>query len=253
MRLGLVRRRRFPALLGALSVLVLALAGAGCASTPPLRVASDLANPPFASVSEDGTPEGRDVEMMHRLAARVGREVSWVRMPFDALVDAAARGEVDVVCATLGVTEEREERVDFTRPYFETRIAAVVRRDGGPETLAALAAAPGARVGASVGTTSEDAVSRVLPRAAFVPSGDGDAIEAVLSGALTAAVMDGPAADRRAREDRELRVLVEPLAVERYALALPEGSPWRAPLDAALDAMQDAGELDALDHAHGLR
>ncbi len=239
----------------ALAAFVLTLlAAASCSRTaPPLRVASDLANPPFAAVAEDGTPIGRDVEMTERIVEAVGREVEWVRMPFDELLDAAATGEVDAVCATLGITDARRARVDFTEPYFETRIAAVVARDGGAETLAALRATDGARVAASEGTTSEDAVRNALPRAVLVAAGDADAISGVLAGDLAAAVMDGPAADRRAGETDGLRVLDEPLAVERYAIALPKGSPWRLPFDGVLAGMREDGALEALDRKHGLR
>ena len=43
------------------------------APTPPLRVASDLDNRPFAWVDDAGTPHGRDVEMIQAVAERPGR------------------------------------------------------------------------------------------------------------------------------------------------------------------------------------
>lgn len=218
-----------------------------------LRVASDLANPPFAFLDDEGIPEGRDVRMMRRIAKKVGREVRWVRMPFEELLDAAAAGEVDAVCATLGITEERLVRVDFSEPYYETRIAVIVRDAGGPRNLAELAAKAGARVGASAGTTSERAVKHALPNATCVPSADAAAIAGVRDGTLAAAVMDGPAADRRARDAEDLRVLKTPLADERYALALPKGSDWRLPFDGVIVGMRNDGELEALDREFGLR
>ncbi|TAJ09182.1 MAG: transporter substrate-binding domain-containing protein, partial [Planctomycetota bacterium] len=56
-------------------VLGLMLALVGCRATPvtpqpPIVVASDLDNPPFAFVDSRGEPAGRDIEMMNELARR---------------------------------------------------------------------------------------------------------------------------------------------------------------------------------------
>jgi len=214
--------------------------GGGCATPPAARpalvVASDLDNLPFAGVDADGRPIGRDVELMERLAAGIGRRVEWRRMPFAELLGAAERGEVDVVCATLGITPERAERVLFTRPYFETSIAVVVRAgppDGGePTTLAELA---GRAVAAGAGTTSERAVRLRLPEAVGVFENERETPteQRLAAREIDAAVMDGPAADALvAASGGRLVRLAQDLDRERYALAL---APGRTRLKSQLD------------------
>jgi ABC-type amino acid transport substrate-binding protein len=239
-----------------LSIGLLAVLGAsGCAAIArktPVVVASDLDNPPFAWVDAEGQPAGRDVEMMRALARAAGLELEWRRMPFEELCDAAAAGSVDVVCATLGITPERAERVLFTAPYFTTVIAVVVRAGAGePGSLAELS---GRRVAAGAGTTSERAVRAHLSGAVGVYENK----EGLDSGArlatrtVDAVVLDGPAAEALvAASAGKLRRLPEDLAAERYALALPHD---RAALRAALD--RALGELTRawadLDARHGL-
>lgn len=223
------------------------------AAGPPLRVASDLDNPPFAFVDAQGRPAGRDVEMMQAAAARLGRALEWVRLPFDRLLPAVQAGEVDAACATLGATPERDALVDFSVPYFRTALAAVARAGAGePATLEELA---GRRVGAGLGTTSESALRQRLPDALPVLENKSGlpARERLAAREVDALVMDGPAADALvAAAGGALRRLPGTLGPEHYAVALPPGSPLREPLDRVLRALELDGTQARLDAAHGL-
>lgn len=231
-------------------LLALALVCGACAP-PELVVGSDLDNPPFASLDGHGEPAGRDVAMMELIAAGLGRRLVWRRMPFPELLDAAAEGRVDVVCATLGITPERAERVRFTAPYFETSLAVVVRQgEGEPGALDDLA---GRRVGAGAGTTSERAVL-ARPEWDLVRAGEGASGGAlVATGEADAWVVDAPDVPEILERHPGLRRLAAPLASERYALALP---PTRGKLadeiDRVLTVLRTRGELRRLDREWGL-
>jgi len=240
---------RFPPLPVALLVALVA----ACAPPPfiagtPLRVASDIDNPPFAALAADGTPVGREVEMMEQVGRALGRPIEWVRMPFDELVSALEVGDADVLCATFGVTPERAHRVAFTQPYFGTSIAIVCRAGANePRSRGDLA---GKRVAAALGTTSERAVRQRLPGAigVFENKAELPTDERLLTGAVDAAVMDGPAADAlvEANSGRLVR-LDDTLGAEFYALAVhPERDDLLVELNAALKAMDGSGAMSAL-------
>ncbi|QDU66002.1 substrate-binding periplasmic protein [Engelhardtia mirabilis] len=220
---------------------------------PPLVVGCDFANPPFASREGALPPVGRDVEMTRELARRLGRPLIWRQLPFDELLDAVEDCEVDAVVATMGVTPEREARVPFSEPYFVTDVLALVRvGDGQPRTLDEL---DGQAVAAGAGTTSERAVRLCLPNSTIaVASEKGDtSVDRLLAGEIAAAVMDGPDARDLARENPRLTWIEEPLAEERYAIALrPDDPNLRKEVDAALGAMREEGFLALLDQRFGL-
>jgi polar amino acid transport system substrate-binding protein len=236
------------------TALVTACATPGSSDRAPLRVASDLDNPPFAGFDDEAGPHGREVEMVEELGRLTQRRIEWVRMPFDKLVLAVEAGEVDALCATFGVTPERAQRVAYTRPYFETSIAIVCRSGmNEPRTTAALA---GKRVAAAAGTTSQRAVSRHLPDAigVFENKDELQTDERLLSRAVDAAVMDRPAAEAlvKASAGRLVR-LDEVLDGESYALAIRLGrDELLDELNAALETMESSGKMRELDARFGL-
>jgi ABC-type amino acid transport substrate-binding protein len=242
----------------ALAPVLLALAWACAAPDPAPRervlVASDLDNAPFAFVDPSGEPAGRDVEMMRALAERAGLALAWQRLPFEELLPAVEAGRVDVVCATLGVTPERAERVAFSRPYFRTRIVVVARRGAGQPTR--LDELSGRRVAAGRGTTSERAVQSALPLASLASEAksEGTTEQRLRTGLIDAAVMDEPAAAALVARSQGALVILEPaLADENYALALPRDRPdLLEALDRALAELEADGGLARLDAAHGL-
>lgn len=238
--------------------LLLLLLCVACASAPRdvpvLRVASDLDNPPFAGVDEAGVAYGHDVELMAELARRTGRRLVWERMPFEDLLPAVEAGEVDAVCATLGMTPERAERVGFTRPYYRTAIAVVVRT--GPGEPASLGDLAGLRVNGAEGTTAARAVLAHLPDAVALTSNPKGTPtrDRLLNAEIDAAVMDGPAADALvASASGRLARLPADLDSENYSIALPKGRvDLLRELDRALEDLEGSGWLAALDQSHGL-
>ncbi len=97
---------------------------------PELRVAVKEA-PPFAIRDADGAWSGISVELFEKIAARIDRRPVFVETGLDALIDDVAAGRADVGVGALSVTEPREERLDFTHPFFTTGLGIATRTDGG--------------------------------------------------------------------------------------------------------------------------
>lgn len=103
------------------------------AAAPPIKVGVAL-SPPF--VEKAGDPgsqqpfEGFAIDLWRATALELGRESAFTAYPtFDALVDAAAKGEIDVAVSDISATSERAARVDFSYPIA----------DGGLRTMVAAA------------------------------------------------------------------------------------------------------------------
>ena len=213
---------------------------------PVLRIASDATFPPFHFIDASSAPTGFDIELARLVAERAGFRPLVVVRPYDDLLSGLTSAAHDLVAATTGITPEREKLYLFTRPYFETCQAALVRvGPGEPRTTADLR---GRRVGAAGSGTSARAL-RGIAGAEAVPLGKGQAgVPSLEGGAIDALIVDefGAVATARASKGR-LRVLPQPVARELYAFVLPRGrDDLKRGLDRALEALERDGGVRAL-------
>ena len=73
---------------------------------------------PFDFV-QDNELVGFDIELVKRFGAAIGKEVRLSDMEFGGLVAAGAAKKIDLIAASMAITEERKKQVDFSDPYFE--------------------------------------------------------------------------------------------------------------------------------------
>ena len=98
-------------------------------SLPPLRVGMDLRYPPFETLNLESQPEGISVEIADAFGEFLGREVIIVNTNFASLIPSLNSGEIDIIIASMSITEERSQSVDFSNPYFFFKIISLVNKD----------------------------------------------------------------------------------------------------------------------------
>jgi len=104
-------------------------AGITTTTERPLRVGMDLRYPPFETVDFSNNPEGISVDIALAFGAFIGREVEIVGTNFASLIPALQSGDIDIAIASMSITEERAEVVDFSNPYFYFKIISLVNKD----------------------------------------------------------------------------------------------------------------------------
>ena len=124
---GTLSRMRISIL--ALAVLVLLICMPGTASAEEMVVGVKPA-PPFVIRSAGDAPSGFSVDLIREIAARMDPPRS-VRFTFaddlpTHLAD-VADGKVDLGIAATNITAEREEKVDFSTPFFPDALDIAVR------------------------------------------------------------------------------------------------------------------------------
>lgn len=73
---------------------------------------------PWEYKDENDEFVGADMEIMREIARRMGVEVEFQDLGFDALITAVQEGKVDAAIAAMGATDERRESVDFSLVYY---------------------------------------------------------------------------------------------------------------------------------------
>ncbi|MBS2021580.1 MAG: transporter substrate-binding domain-containing protein [Deltaproteobacteria bacterium] len=110
-----------------------ALAAIACgfsslASAAPSSTLRVITKPiePFA-FKADGKDTGFSLELWARVAQEMGvkYEVTWVKT-VPELIDALAANKADVAVAAISITSEREKRIDFSQPYYESGLQIMV-------------------------------------------------------------------------------------------------------------------------------
>ena len=105
------------------------------AAATRLRVAVSPASP--AVEWKGNRPIGVMIDVWEEIARRIGVTTDFVSEPtFSRLFDVLIEGGADVSLGPLAITEEREEKIDFTHPIFHSgsRIAVRQRSDYGIST-----------------------------------------------------------------------------------------------------------------------
>ncbi|MFM1770407.1 MAG: hypothetical protein RJA22_2936 [Verrucomicrobiota bacterium] len=109
------------------------------AGTPRGRLVAGVCDVglPFTAV-QDGALVGFDIELARRFAQAQGRDLELVNMEFGSLVAAVATRKVDFIIASIYVTPERQQQIDFSDPYFQmgTRVFALQSRLAGGHAAA---------------------------------------------------------------------------------------------------------------------
>lgn len=101
------------------------------ATTPPGRVVEVgvTVSPPFV-MDEGGDYSGMAIELWENIAESLSLQSTYKSYPTpQKLVDAAASDEIDVAVTNLTITRDREERLDFTQPWFDGGLRLMVPAD----------------------------------------------------------------------------------------------------------------------------
>ncbi len=209
-----------------------------------LIVGSDIPFPPF----EQGDPpdyEGFDIDLINEVADRLDLTTQIEDAPFDLLLQGGG-GQFDLAIAATTITKPRENRVDFSNPYFLSSQGLLVRADS---DITSFDGVSGKIVGAQDGTTGE-AYANDNTDASEVrqfPEID-DAYNALESEQVDAVINDLPSVqDAADMSNGRLQVVDDVETDEEYGIILPQGTDaLREAVNGALQEIKDDGTLNDL-------
>lgn len=128
----------------------------GCTSNnsspDKIRVAMELAYPPFETKDDSGDPSGVSVDFAKAFGEHLGKEVEIVNTAWDGLIPSLKTGKVDLIISSMTITEARKEEVDFSDPYANSLLAILSNKDSGIETIDDLNK-PGKKIAVKTGST----------------------------------------------------------------------------------------------------
>jgi polar amino acid transport system substrate-binding protein len=211
-----------------------------------LTVCTDSPYPPM-EFEEDGEFTGFDIELMRAIADELGLGgISVNNVGFDPITSGLAldAGDCDIAAASMTITEEREENIDFTDGYFVANQSLLVS-DGSPTTLADFGESS---LAVQAGTTGEIYANENAPEGTEIQSFEnpGDVFTALEAGNVQGVLQDIVPNAAYALENDGVTLAEEYPTDEEYGFAVQEeGS--EALLEAvneALATLRDNGSYD---------
>jgi polar amino acid transport system substrate-binding protein len=221
-------------------------------TTGVMNVGISIDYPPFEYYNDQYQADGFDVALIAELSKRMGIAANVQNITFDGLFGALELKQIDMAISAISITPERQEVVNFSRPYYLEVWAVLSRQDTNmvitnPNQLAAF------RVGVQRGTVYEGWIQKNLVDTGIMPADNllvyNLADEAVrdLTELRVDLVMVGAAAARAYATEQNLRIAGRSTVPDKLGIALRKDSPQlQDEINRTLLEMQQDGTLGKL-------
>jgi cystine transport system substrate-binding protein len=230
--------------------------GADCAATASsleeiksagvLRIGTEGTYPPYTFHDESDQLVGYDVEVAQAVAGKLGVEAEFVESKWDSLIVGLDTDQWNVVFNEVGISDERQEKYDFTTPYTYTRGAVIVA-----ETTTDITSYESLKGKKAAQTVTSNYAARAEENGASIEgtAGFAQSIELVLSGRADATLNDDITfADYLAQHpDSPVKIAALEDNASSNAAILAKGQPeLLEALNAAIKELSDDGTLTSI-------
>jgi polar amino acid transport system substrate-binding protein len=149
---------------------------------------------PWAMKDKNGQYIGFEIDVATRLAKDMGVKIEFVPTKWDGIIPALLTGKFDVIIGGMGITTERNKKVNFTIPYEYSGMSIMANKKlaSGFKSLDDFNK-PDVVVAAKLGTTAAASVKKFLPKAEARLFGDeSQVVQEILNDRVHAVVASAP-------------------------------------------------------------
>jgi len=113
----------------AISAAALAATLGAASAQETLKIGTEGAYPPFNNLTADGKLVGFDIDIANALCEEMKVKCEFVTQDWDGMIPALQAGKFDAIIASMSITEERKQKVDFSHKYYQVPPALVAPKD----------------------------------------------------------------------------------------------------------------------------
>ena len=216
-----------------------------------LVVGTAASMPPLNMKTKDGQIIGLEADLAKIFAAGMEVKLTLKAMHFDELLPALQAGKVDMVLSAMTMTPQRNLKVAFAGPYFDSGKSILVKKVNAAKMSSILDMnSPDKTLVALKGSTSQLFVEKLIPKARLTLVEEyAQAVAMVRDNKALAMVADNPIClvSVFRYPDAGFTTLDKPLSYEPIGVALPANDPllvnW---VQNIIHNLQRAGEMEEL-------
>ena len=212
-----------------------------------LYVGTNAEYPPFEYLDENGNVVGFDIDLMNEISTIIGKKIEIKDMTFDGLIPALESKTIDILIAGITATESRKKVINFSKPYFESQQAIIVKEDNNSIT----------NFDSLNNTYTVGVVLGYVGDVALTESKKVDKIErfnrtadtvvALQSGKIDASIMDYPIAVGYIKNNEGLKAIKTDLSIQELCIGFrKEDTKLLEEVNKALDTLKENGKYDEL-------
>jgi lysine-arginine-ornithine-binding protein len=135
--------------------------GQAGAQEKTIKIATEGAYPPFNGKDASGALIGFDVDIAKALCEEMKAKCEIVAQDWDGIIPGLEAKKYDAIAASMSITDERKQKIDFTNPYYSNHLRIVAKKGSGitgPDSLKGKTV--GAQRSTLAATYSEDKLGR---------------------------------------------------------------------------------------------
>ncbi|QDL93105.1 transporter substrate-binding domain-containing protein [Paroceanicella profunda] len=237
---------------------VAALALSGAASAADLKICVEGAYAPFSETAPDGSVVGFDIDIANALCSKIGKSCEMVKTDWDGIIPALLEKKCDAIVASMSITEDRKQVIDFTKKYYNTPARFVARE--GTEMTDTSEGLKGKLVGVQRGTIHQAFMEGEFPDVNLVLYASQDeAYLDLVSGRIDAVIADSIAEDEgflKTDAGKGYAFFGQPYSIPKYhgdgagIGVRKEDTELRDQLSAAIDAIRASGEYKTIEEKY---
>ena len=104
--------------------------GSSAMAAEKIKIGTEGAYPPFNLIDASGKPGGFVVDIAMALCAQMKADCEVVTSDWDGIIPALNAKKFDAIVASMSITDERKQAVDFTVPYYTNKLQFIAPKGG---------------------------------------------------------------------------------------------------------------------------